>query len=294
MDQVEAPWAPQAPQPQAQHGQRWFIDPHGMWVNVQEDPQNPPAARADAWGFHGQEDPQGAAAAAHPEDPRAPRGDAWQQAREEPQGIELLRHIHQPRGGRRDDYDTYLEQLREQVHWANRDENGPLIRYHTEHLETLWEKMDGLLDNLDDPEGPAWLTLRHNNTLYQWQAIIEGEEFLNLDEWVIKKFVKMMLLWQDNTGPGGPSYIPYQEGCRILAHMLKDTDGETSWQQDNPSAYLNNTIGMTLKALGDEWDAWNSEGARPSVIKGKGKGKGKVKGMGVDLNLPRGPLRGIR
>jgi len=265
-----------------------------MWaVQVREEPQGPPADRDDAWGHHGGDDPQAAAAAAGPEEPQAPQGDAWQQAREEPQGIELLRNIHQPTGDRRDDYDWYIAQLREQVLWANRDNNIPLVRYHTQNLRTLWAKMDLILDTIDDPHARhAWLTLQHDNNLYQWEAILEGPQYRNLDNGILKKFVKMMLLWQDNTGPGGPSYIPYQEGCRILAHMLKDTDGEGAWHRDGPSAYLNNTIDETLKALQDHWHFWNAEGARPSVIKGKGKGKGKD--IDVDLNVPRGPLRGIR
>ena len=96
-------------------------------------------------------------------------------------------------------------------------------------------------------EPPAWMTLRPPETLRNWKAVVEEE--LNLDEPAVRDFVALVQR----------SRLGYQEGCRLLAHLLKDSES-SSWSS-SPSRWLSSAVAEAHNALSN-WEDWEPQGRR--------------------------------
>ena len=105
---------------------------------------------------------------------------------------------------------------------------------------------------------PTWLTLTPDASLECWAGLLQDE--LRLDPQALGNLVELIR----------SSRLGYQEGCRILAHLLKDS--ETGEWRSSSSAWLNRSVNEARQAIND-FEYWNL-----GSLKGKSKGKGGTSG----------------
>ena len=121
-------------------------------------------------------------------------------------------------------------------------------------------------DNEPAPHGlyPSWLTLRPDPFMNHWRPVIKGP--LGCDDRACQMFVRLL-------ETGAPSH-GYMEGCRILAHLMKDKKKKENtfedlhdkgmgkgkgkkYDPDNWSGFLKKASEEAIEALEDPDDVRN-------------------------------------
>ena len=140
-----------------------------------------------------------------------------------------------------------------------------------ELIDKHLDKLDELAKNFNEPRG--WQTLRPSPDLVEYKSLVNNTLDINIE--TCKHLVQLL-----RTKPHG-----YNEGCRILHHRIKDSNGGI-WRKC-PSSWMYSCINESHEALSnpDDWDCFKTT---RDLWKGKGKGKGKNlegtygKGKGYD------------
>jgi len=123
--------------------------------------------------------------------------------------------------------------------------------------ELIEDRLDLFVENLGRMNNPpAWTTLEPPKDLVCWKWLLE--EHMRIEQWAVEPFIELVR--------GGR--LGYQEACRILAHLVKDSDSGSTWSSSS-SKWLYRCCHEALEAIRN-WQDWDSE-----HLKGKGKGHDK-------------------
>ena len=236
------------------------------FANFADDrvPPGPPRGQPNPW----EQEPPGPPTPPGPQAPPGPppvpreRADAW---REHAVGLQRLVSLPQepprgfPRGVDLDTNSRVLEFMREQLL------DSPFDEEEKDDRVQLWEKVP-----LDQDLAPPWVTLMPPEDLVIYKEAIEA---VGCDFRSQKDFVS--LVRSGNLG--------YLEGCRILAHLVKDSE---EGFRHGPSQWLSRACEEAKEAIRNpaEWDGpkGKGKGKGSSSSSGDGaKGKGKGKGRGL-------------
>lgn len=106
---------------------------------------------------------------------------------------------------------------------------------------------------------PNWWTLEPDDTLECWKEVLQ--EGIELDDESLQSLVELV---QNHERLG------FQEGCRIIAHLLKDTDVNGGSWRTSPSAWLQKAVEETRLAFRRYAGGQREE--RASMGCGKGSG----------------------
>ena len=140
------------------------------------------------------------------------------------------------------------------------------VPQHIDDRRSLWKQQGDLFGG---PRAHAmWLTLQPDQRLQCWQFLLENE--LQMDIRALQSFVELLNHPQQRLG--------YQECCRILAHLLKDT-ADGGWASSS-SAWLNKSCLEARRAI-ENYDEWNLGAA-------KGASKGSSGPREFRHRVPRG------
>jgi len=123
--------------------------------------------------------------------------------------------------------------------------------------ETIWQNEMGSLEDL-----PTWMTLTPDKELKVWKDILLDD--LGVDGRALQPFVALV-----RRGHHGN-----QEGCRILAHLLKDKDLSSQGHRtsNNASSWMHRAATECHEALDDPQFWEQGPGAQHGPYKGSGKG----------------------
>ena len=90
---------------------------------------------------------------------------------------------------------------------------------------------------------PNWMTLQPSEDLRCWAGIVESD--MAIEKYSIMALVELI--------KGGR--LGCQEGSRILAHLMKDSD--SSWWRQRPSKWLYKSSHEAIDAIRN-WQDWDS------------------------------------
>ena len=161
---------------------------------------------------------------------------------------------------------------------------SPFHEEEKEERAEIWNSTSMTLEGVD-----PWMTLRPHQSLVDYRRILEEG---GCDNESLRSFVGLVT----------SDYFGYMEGCRILAHFVKDSE---QGFRHGPSQWLHRCTTEALEAIRnpEEWNKGASKGASSSSKgassssgpstgweqyrplgqqegKGKGKDEGKGKGRG--------------
>ena len=115
------------------------------------------------------------------------------------------------------------------------------------------------MGNLTEPQN--WHTLQPSKNLVEYKEVLKDD--LGIEHAVCVDFVELLGKGEIEGASWG-----YQEGCRVLAHLLKDSAEGTSWRS-SPSGWLKKAVEESNQAI-LSWQAWDANFQDPPAGQGKG------------------------
>ena len=132
-----------------------------------------------------------------------------------------------------------------------------------ELLDLMLDRGEANFGRFKSPEN--WMTLEPPPDMNHWAAFLQNE--MHIEDFAIEAFVELV--------EGGR--MGYQEGNRILFHLMKDSSSGP-WKKGNPSSWLYTVCHEALDAIRN-WQDWDCEYLKSigKPVMGKGEassGKG--------------------
>ena len=112
---------------------------------------------------------------------------------------------------------------------------------YSEPRMALWTRNQ---ERLAIPE--PWHTLEPTENLEEWMGTLQRD--LGIDAWVIQDFAELL-----QHGGGPQTHWGFQEACRNLAHLMKDSASE---RPRNINAYFKANIRESIEAI-NSWRLWD-------------------------------------